>query len=96
LAQNPSEELLAELEQYEREACRYSIQLFHEAGVHDLDQWLSDFAACDFAYLRNFYLTGKKGRFDSFWKDDRPLLEPLAIPPFQPTRWISRWSGTVI
>ncbi|MCA9682857.1 MAG: hypothetical protein KC457_11715, partial [Myxococcales bacterium] len=33
--QNPGEELLAELVDYERDACRYSIQLFHEAGVHD-------------------------------------------------------------
>ena len=38
---------LAEVADYEREACRYSLQLLHDAGVHDLDQWISDFAACD-------------------------------------------------
>jgi hypothetical protein len=94
--QNPSEEKLAELEAYEREACRYSLQLFHDAGVHDLDQWVSDFAACDFAYLRHFYKTGEKRPFRSFWKDGQPLLEPLAIPEFYPKRWIARWQGIVV
>ena len=42
---NPSEEFLEQLRQYERTACRYSLQLFHEAGVIDLDQWMADFAA---------------------------------------------------
>src|SRR5690348_10755050 len=43
----PTDELLASLERYERDAACYSLQLFHEAGVHDLDQWLANFAACD-------------------------------------------------
>lgn len=90
-----SEELLTALEGYERTAARYSLQLFHEVGVHDLDQWLSDFAACDIAYLMHFYRTGDKLPFRSFWKDGTPCLEPLAIPPFRPSRWITR-SGTVI
>lgn len=51
---NPTPELLDELEEYERVACRYSLTLFHDCGIHDLDQWLADFAACDFAYLRHF------------------------------------------
>lgn len=93
---NPPEELLARLEVYEREACQYSIQLFHDAGVHDLDQWLSNFAACDLAYLKHFYVTGTKGDFMSFWRDGQELLSPLPIPEFHPTRWISRWEGVVI
>jgi hypothetical protein len=92
---DPSEELLAALARYEEDAARYSLQLFHEAGVHDLDQWLADFAACDIAYLLHFYRTGEKRAFRSFWRDHAPLLEPLAIPSFQPTRWVTR-SGTVI
>jgi hypothetical protein len=91
----PSEELLASLRRYEVDAARYSLQLFHEAGVHDLDQWLADFAACDIAYLMHFYRTGEKRAFRSFWVDGAPSLTPLAIPAFQPTRWIAR-SGTVI
>ena len=89
-------EFLGELAVYEREACRYSLQLFHDAGVHDLDQWISDFAACDSAYLMNFYRTGKKLPFRSFWREGMPRIEPLAIPEFQPTRWLSRNAGVVV
>lgn len=93
---NPSPELLDELEAYEREACGYSLTLFHDCGVFDLDQWLADFAACDFAYLRHFYATKDKAPFRSFWKDGTPLLEPRPIPPFHPTSWHSRWQGIVV
>ncbi len=93
---NPTEEKLRELEAYEREACRYSLQLFHDAGVKDLDQWVADFSACDFAYLRHFYRTGEKAPFKSFWKQNQPLLTPLAIPEFHPTRWTGRWEGIVV
>jgi hypothetical protein len=93
---NPSDELMAELEAYERDACRYSMALFHEAGVTDLDQWLSDFAACDFAYLAHFYRTQEKRPFRTFWRDGQPLLTALPIPDFRPTRWLSRWDGIVV
>jgi hypothetical protein len=91
-----AEDVLAALIEYERQACRYSLQLLHEAGVRDLDQWLADFAACDLAYLLDFYRTGDKSPFRSFWRDDQPLLEPLAVPEFHPTRWVSRWEGVVV
>ena len=91
-----TEDELRELAEYEREACRYSLQLLHDAGFHDLDQWISDFAACDCAYLMHFYRTGEKRPFRSFWRDGAPLVPPLPIPEFQPTRWISRNDGTVI
>jgi len=91
-----TEEALREVSDYEREACRYSLQLLHECGVRDLDQWVSDFAACDTDFLLHFYRTGEKPPFRSFWKAGSELLTPLAIPSFQPTRWISRFDGTVI
>jgi hypothetical protein len=81
---------------YELEACRYSLQLLHEAGVHDLDQWISDFAACDSRYLMHFYKTGEKRPFRSFWQDGSPTVAPLAIPEFRPTQWLSRHQGTVV
>jgi hypothetical protein len=90
-----SPELLERLARYEEIAARYSLCLFHEAGVNDLDQWLSDFAACDIAYLLHFYRTGEKREFRSFWRDGCPLLTALEIPAFQPTKWVTR-SGTVI
>ena len=92
---DPTDELLASLERYEIDAARYSLQLFHEAGVRDLDQWLADFAACDIAYLLHFYRTGEKRPFRAFWTDGAPRLTPLAIPAFKPTKWVVR-SGTVI
>lgn len=93
---NPSEEFLAALREYELTACRYSLQLFHDAGVRDLDQWMADFAACDTAYLMHFYRTGEKKPFRSFWRDGAKAIEPLAIPSFTPARWVSRNDGIVI
>ena len=92
---NPTDETLGSLERYEVDAARYSLQLFHEAGVHGFDQWLANFVACDIAYLMHFYRTGEKRPFRSFWTDGAPALTPLAIPRFQPTKWVAR-SGTVI
>ena len=89
----PSEEELAELTDYEVEACRYSMQLFHDAGVADLDQWMSDYSACDLAYLMHFYRTGEKKEFRSFMKPGQPVLAPLAIPEFHPTQWVWRFEG---
>ena len=91
-----TEAALREVAAYEAEACGYSLQLLHEAGVDDLDQWVSDFAACDTAYLMHFYRTGEKLPFRSFWKDGTPKLPPRPIPDFHPTRWLSRYEGTVI
>ena len=93
---NADEAMLAKLHAYEYEACRYSMQLFHEAGVKGLDQWLSDYSACDFAYLRNFYKTGQKPPFKTFWKTGSTLLAPKPIPAFHPTKWVSRWEGIVV
>jgi hypothetical protein len=90
-----SDELLAALAKYEEDAARYSLQLFHDAGVRDLDQWLANFAACDIAYLLHFYRTGEKRAFRAFWRENTPLLTPLEIPVFHPTKWVAR-SGTVI
>ena len=92
---DPTDELLASLERYERDAACYSLQLFHEAGVYDLDQWLANFAACDIAYLLYFYQTRAKREFRTFWRDDSARLTPMPIPEFRPTKWIAR-SGTVI
>ena len=91
-----TEDQLRELAEYESQACAYSLQLLHEAGVHDLDQWVSDFAACDTAYLMHFYRTGEKRPFRAFWQDNAPLLAPIEIPAFTPTVWLSRYDGTVV
>lgn len=91
-----SEADLAEVDAYEAEASRYGLSLLHEAGVSDLDGWLSDFSACDRAYLENYYKTGEKRPVDEFWRDGRPPLAPLPIPSFTPHRAKFRWDGVVI
>jgi hypothetical protein len=91
----PDAHALAALEAYEREACRYSLTVLHEAGVSVLDQWLADYSACDFAFLRHFYVTGERLPFRSVWRPDQPPLRPLAIPPFTPTRW-RRWDHAIV
>ncbi len=89
-------ELLAAALAYENEAASYSLRLLHDCGIHDLDQWLADFAHCDAAYLLHLYRTGEKRPFRSFWREGTPLIAPSPIPDFQPTRWISRYDGTVV
>lgn len=87
---------LPEIETYERTACGYSLQLLHDCGVRDLDQWVSDFAACDAAYVVHFYRTGEKREFRSFWRDRTPVILPLALPEFTPQKWMTRWGGIVV
>jgi len=91
-----TDEQLRAVADYEAEACRYSLQLLHDIGVYDLDQWISDFAACDSAYLIHFYKTGEKRPFRSFWQHNAALLAPQAIPEFRPTQWLTRHQGTVV
>ena len=94
--ENPSDELLAEIEAYEREAGRYSTRLLHELGITELDQWLVDFTSADVKYLLHFYRTGEKLPIEQVWQDGEPPIEPAPIPPFHPTRWVSRREGVVI
>jgi hypothetical protein len=96
LYKDPTPEEMRALKSYEHEACCYSLQLFHDAGVRDIDPWVSDYSACDFAYLEHFYTTGEKRPFRSFWKDGCPLLVPKKIPPFKPEKWVGRIQGIVV
>jgi len=91
-----SEAELEEVKAYEREASRYGLQLLHEVGITDLDQWLSDFAAADLSFLTHYYATGEREPMEKFWIDNQPLLQPLAIPDFQPRRFKFRWDGVVV
>ena len=92
----PTRDQLDTLEAYEREACRYSQQALHEAGVSGLDQWLADYSGCDLAFLRHLYTTGERRTFRDFWMSSQPRIEPLAIPPFTPTRWRQREQAIVL
>lgn len=93
LDSNPAPERLEAIRRYEREASEYALAAFHEAGVRDLDPWLSDWAEADWRYLSAAY-AGKAlpGDFRAFLRAGAPLLVPRPIPPFTPTRWVSRYS----
>jgi len=93
---NLSAERMKELYDYELDAARYSLALFHEAGIHELDQWLSDYFHCDWAYLSHFYKHNEKRAFRSFWRDAGERITALAIPAFQPQSWKKRWAGIVV
>jgi hypothetical protein len=90
------EVLMPTLMSYEREAAGYGLALLHETGIHQADGWLSDYSACDLAYLAHFYRTGEKRDPRSFWRHDTPLVEPRTVPAFTPTRLVFRSSGVVI
>jgi hypothetical protein len=90
------EELLPAILDYEREAGRYALAMLHSIGITAVDQWFSDYTACDAAYLRHYYCTGTKKEFLSFWRDNTPLLESRAVPPFTPASLTSHLGGIVI
>lgn len=87
--------ILREIHRYEMEAGRYGLQLLRDAGVRRLDQWLSDWTAADWRYLREIYLLGRRpdpvnGFKKRFLRFGSPLLQPLRIPEFRPRRWGTR------
>ena len=87
------EDVLAKILAYEQNATRYSMQLMHDVGVKDLDQWVSDYFAADWKYLSHYYRTGEKLDFRKLIEPGKgALLTPLQIPEFKPQKWISRWA----
>jgi hypothetical protein len=89
-------ELLPVIAAYEKEAAAYALGMFREAGIEGYDQWLSDYTACDMAYLEHYYRTGEKCEFTSFWRHDTPLIEPREVPRFTPAPKTFRRDGIVI
>jgi len=90
------EALLPGLLAYEREAAGFGLALLHETGIREADHWLSDYSACDLAYLTHFYRTGEKRDPGTFWQSNVPLVEARAIPVFTPARLVFRSGGVVI
>jgi len=91
-----SEERLPGVAAYEREAASYGLDLIHRMGIGDIDQWFTDYGACDMAYLLHFYRTGEKREFSTFWRDGTPLLLAKTVPHFTPTKKTFRMEGVVI
>jgi hypothetical protein len=90
------ESLIPAILEYEEEAASYGLALLHETGIHDADSWFSAYSGCDLSYLVHFYRTGEKSDFRGFWPEQAALVQPKAIPPFQPRRRRFRMDGIVI
>jgi hypothetical protein len=90
------EDLLPALIDYEREAASYALGMLHQVGITDADQWLSDYTACDMAYLEHYYRTGVTKSFQGFWRDHTSLIKPRAVPLFTPAKRVFRRDGIVI
>ena len=91
-----NEDLIPAILAYEREAACYGLAMFHEADIMCVDQWFSDYTACDQAYLLHFYRTGERADFGAFWRTPAPPLVAKVIPKFTPTRRFMRMDGIVI
>lgn len=68
------------LQVYEFEAAQFGIQLMHEAGVTDLDQWYSDFVQTDWNYVRRYYVEGSIPKWEECRMEKQPLVLPTPIP----------------
>ncbi|HTB10529.1 MAG TPA: hypothetical protein VK752_03110 [Bryobacteraceae bacterium] len=91
-----SADQLPALMDYERQAASYALGLLHELGITETDQWFADYAACDAAYLRHFYITGEKREFLSFWQNGAALIKETPVPAFTPVMRSFRSDGVVI
>jgi hypothetical protein len=74
------EVFLKALRAYEFEAAQIGMQLMHETGIHDLDQWYSDFVETDWRYVRHFYQVGEIPDWEECRTTGCPLISPMAIP----------------
>jgi hypothetical protein len=91
-----AEERFAAILAYEQEAAGYGLFLLHQAGITTVDEWFSKYSACDQAYLLDFYRTGDKHDFQSFWSETVAPLDPKPVPSFTPRRRTFRMDGVVI
>ncbi|HEV3121736.1 MAG TPA: hypothetical protein VGY53_07530 [Isosphaeraceae bacterium] len=69
------------LHDYEFAAASYGLQLLHEAGVTDLDQWFSDFVETDWRYVERYYKTGVIASLQDCLAGGCRLIKPTPIPP---------------
>lgn len=85
-------EVIEEARVYEQNASRIGLQVLHDAGVRDRDQWLSDWWVTDWCYLSTFYATGKLPEWSACLTTSERLLAPMPIPLFTPRRFYPRYA----
>ena len=87
-----SPEVIEEARVYEKDASCLGLALLHRAGITDRDQWISDWWGSDWKYLSTYYATGQLPPWESCRSAGHPLLTPLEIPKFTPTRFVARYA----
>ncbi len=71
------------LAEYEAGAAHFALQLMHEAGVRDLDQWFSDFAETDRRYVERYYQTDQIPPWEECVANGCQRVIPWEIPPLE-------------
>ena len=71
---------LRTLRAYEFEAAQFGLQLLHESGIAELDQWYADFVETDWNYVRRYYTEGAIPPWHECIAGGRPLIEAHPIP----------------
>jgi len=71
------------LHEYELAAAGYGLQLMHEEGLTELDQWFSDYVETDWRYVECYYRTGRIPSLKSCLAGGSRLIKPTLIPPLR-------------
>jgi hypothetical protein len=77
------EHFMKVLRDYEYEAARFGMQLLHEAGIHDFDQWYADFVVTDWQYLERYYREGAIPPWRECVATGQQLIQSEPIPPLE-------------
>jgi hypothetical protein len=78
---------------YECDATRYGLTLLHDAGITDLDRWVSDWFYADWEFLKRFYTTGERTETRSHFRPGvGAVLTALPIPAFKPKKFSTRFA----
>jgi hypothetical protein len=74
------------LHDYELAAAGYGLQLMHEEGLTELDQWFSDYVETDWRYVECYYRTGRIPSLKTCLAGGCRLIKPTLIPPLRHRR----------
>ena len=69
------------LHDYEFEAAGFGLQLLHERGVVQHDQWYSDFVHTDWRYVERYYQTEQLPPWHECVLNGCAIIQPQSIPP---------------
>ncbi len=76
------------LRHYEFEAARFGLQLLHDGGVSEADDWFTEMVDIDWQYVRLYYLSGMIPSLEdaAILSSNPPKIEPLKIPELRHRR----------